>query len=141
MKEEAAKCKAESTWMSSKYAKIDNVRVKVEKDLEHVKHSLKNAEIQVQALNRQIIDERKINDNNMREKNELTKQLKILKDNIKNMQQLIDCNEQNKRKIQMDLDQAINLLASMTKKNEALEKERAKFNQDIQNLMKQVIFN
>ncbi|XP_044013199.1 cilia- and flagella-associated protein 58-like [Aphidius gifuensis] len=138
LKEEAAKCKAESTWMSSKYAKIDNVRVKVEKDLEHVKHSLKNAEIQVQALNRQIIDEKKINDNIIREKNELTKQLKLLKDNIKNMQQLIDCNEQNKRKIQMDLDQALNLLASMTKKNEALEKEREKFNQDIKNLMQQI---
>lgn len=138
LKEEATKYKAESSSMSSKYVKIDNLRVKVEKDLEHVKQSLKNADIQVQVMHRQIVDEKKKTDNAIREKDGIKKQLKLTHDSVKNLEQMIDVGEQNKRKIQVDLDEAVNLLSTMTKKTETLEKEREKYNQETKNLMQQV---
>ncbi|XP_063978524.1 cilia- and flagella-associated protein 58-like [Diachasmimorpha longicaudata] len=137
LKEEMAKCKAESSWAANKYLKIDIARSKVEKDAQTIRLTLKNTEIEVDSLKRQLVDEKKATEAVMRERETAAKVVRNLKETLRRMEQVMDVCEQSKRKIESELEEAMQILTASSKRIQMLETERDKYCHEIKQLHQQ----
>lgn len=138
LKEELSKCRAENNWTANKCLKIDNARAKAEKELQTLRLTLKNTEIEVNTLKRQNDDEKKVTEGVMRERDAAAKNVRTLKETLRRMQQVIDVSEQSRRKIETELEEAMQTLNTSNKRIQVLEKEREKFVQETKELAQQV---
>ncbi|XP_011303449.1 coiled-coil domain-containing protein 147 [Fopius arisanus] len=137
LKEEMAKCKAESNWAANKYLKIDIARSKVEKEAQTQRLALKNTQIEVDSLKRQLADEKKAIEAVIRERDATARVLRNLKETLRRMQQVIDVCEQSKRKIESELEEAMQILNVSNRRIQSLETEREKFCQEMKQLSQQ----
>lgn len=121
-----------------KFLRIDGARVKLEKDLEHARVALKNTELEVSSLHRQIDEEKKATAASIREKDRLGKVISDLKEKLKRAHHGTTALELARRKIEAQLDETEQAANEMKNKIHRIEIERDKLNQDSQQLAQKV---
>lgn len=140
IREENERLKSEKDATMKKMVRNDSVRLKLEKDVEQARGSLRNAELEVNNLRRQVEDEKKATSGVIREKDSLAKTITGLKEKLKRAQHSLTAFEIGKRKVEAELEETMQETNEMRNKVERIEKERDRLNQEAVELAQQVSY-
>ncbi|XP_043272110.1 cilia- and flagella-associated protein 58-like [Venturia canescens] len=137
-REENGRLKSERDATTKKILRNDSVRLKLETDVEQARVSLRNAELEVNNLRRQVDDEKKATSGVIREKDALAKTITGLKEKLRRAQHSLTAFEIGKRKTEAELEETMQEANELRNKVERIEKERDRLNQEVAELAQQV---
>ena len=138
MRDEISKLKLDKEFMSKKIIKEEKIRNTVEEELKQAQLSHRNAEMEVESLQKQLEDDKKLKDKLLREKETLGKTITGLKETIKALHVEANIHEQIRKKMEASLEDVGQILDESKRKMVHLEKERDKYCHEAKELGDQV---